>query len=336
MSQSRHVTGEASLLRSSLLPVASSMYLALAHSDLTFDSLAEAAMAFFWHCNGVLARIALASLPASSCPCCWRCTSIVAKLAFKGPACATLSSAGVALAFHPHCAGVIASIVLLSLLPALHQRHCPHCVGTFALVALALLPLLLLHHRQHCKLASAQSQSNCNTRWCHCQHCAILVAGIALTSLALLRGRLCPHCAGIAALGTPTSPPESGTGIWPVMTQLQHVAGETLLLHSLSLSVVLSMYLALAHSDLAFNGVAKMLMAFFWRCTGVLICIALVSLPASSCPCCWRCVGIVAKLAFNSLAGTALAFSSIALVFCLHWSVIIVSTVLPLSLLALR
>ncbi len=73
----------------------------------------------FWRCAGVLAPIALASLPASSCPCHQHCASVVAKLAFEGPASAALAFAGIALVFFPHRAGVIASIVLLSLLPAL-------------------------------------------------------------------------------------------------------------------------------------------------------------------------------------------------------------------------
>jgi hypothetical protein len=124
MMQLRHVAGEALLARS-----------ALAHSNLAFDGLAEAAMAFFQCCTGVLARIALASLPTSSCPCCRSCAGIVAKLAFEGPASAALAFAGVALAFFPHPAGVIASIMLLLLSPVLRRRCHPWCVGVFALVA---------------------------------------------------------------------------------------------------------------------------------------------------------------------------------------------------------
>jgi hypothetical protein len=119
MTQLRHVAGEASLSRSSSSPVASLLYPASAHSNLAFNGLAKAAMVFFWHCAGVLARIALASLPASSCPCCWCCAGIVVKLAFEGPAGTALAFAGIALAFCPHCAGIIVSIVLLSSLPAL-------------------------------------------------------------------------------------------------------------------------------------------------------------------------------------------------------------------------
>ncbi len=173
----------------------------------------------FWHCAGVLAHIALASLPASSCPCCRRCTSIVAELAFEGPAGATLAFAGIALAFHPHCAGVIASIMLLSLLPVLRRRHCHRHMGAFALVKLVSLPLLPLRCRQHCKLASAQSRSSLNTRWRHCQHRAIVVAGIVPALLPLLRGRLFP-CSGVAALGIPALPPASQTGCWKKRYQL--------------------------------------------------------------------------------------------------------------------
>jgi hypothetical protein len=134
MMQSRHVAGEASLLRSSASPVALSLYPSSTHSDLAFNGLAKAAMAFFQCCAGVFARIALASLPASSCPCCRRCTGIVAELAFEGPASAALAFAGIALVFHPHLAGIIASIVLLLSLPAL-RRHChPWHAGIFALI----------------------------------------------------------------------------------------------------------------------------------------------------------------------------------------------------------
>ncbi len=72
----------------------------------------------FWRCAGVLACIALASLPAWSCLCHRCCAGVVAKLAFESLASAVLVFAGVALAFCLHCAGVIACIVLLLLLPA--------------------------------------------------------------------------------------------------------------------------------------------------------------------------------------------------------------------------
>jgi hypothetical protein len=63
----------------------------------------------------------LVSLPALSCPCCWLCASVIAKLAFKGLAYAALAFAGVALASHMHCGGVIAIIALSLLLLALRR-----------------------------------------------------------------------------------------------------------------------------------------------------------------------------------------------------------------------
>jgi hypothetical protein len=138
-----HVVGKALLLCSTSLPVALLLYLASAHSNLAFNGLAKAAMAFFWRCAGVLARIALASLPASSCPCHQCCTSIIAEFAFKGLADAVLAFAGVVLAFCPHHAGVIASTMLSSLSPVLRRRHCPCCVGAFTLVALGTCPCCL-------------------------------------------------------------------------------------------------------------------------------------------------------------------------------------------------
>jgi hypothetical protein len=102
MMQSQHVASEASFSRSMSLPVALLLYPALAHSDLAFDGLAKAAMVVYWCCAGVLARIALVSLSASSCPCCRRCAGVVAELAFKGPASTALAFAGTALVFHLH------------------------------------------------------------------------------------------------------------------------------------------------------------------------------------------------------------------------------------------
>jgi hypothetical protein len=136
-------------------------------------------------------------------------------------------------------------------------------VGAFSIVALALLPSLLLRCCQHCKLASAQSQSSCNTRWRHRQHCAVDVSGVAPALLPSLRGRLCPCHAGVAALSTPVLLPASQTGICPVMMQLQHVIGEASLSRSMLSPVALLLYLALAHSNLAFDGLAKATMAFF-------------------------------------------------------------------------
>jgi hypothetical protein len=198
-------------------------------------------------------------------------------LAFKGLAGAMLAFASIALAFFPHCAGVIASIVLSSLLLAIHRRHCPRHVGAFALVALVLLPLLLSRCCQHRELASAQSQSSRDTRWRHCQHRAIVVAGVVPTSLPSSRGCLCPCPAGVAALGIPVLPPAPQTGLWPVMMQPRHIAGEALLSRSLLLPVASLLYPALVHSNLAFDGLAKAAMAFFFLS---FFGIALVSLPA--------------------------------------------------------
>ncbi len=171
-------------------------------------------------------------------------------LASDGPADAALVSL-LALCWRPwpHCAGIITNIALLSLL-ALRWHHCPRCMGAFALVMLALLPLLLLHCRQHCKLASAQSQSSRDTHWRHCQHHTVVVVGVAPALLPSLRGCLCPRCAGIAALGTPALLPALQTGICPVMTQSQPVVGEALLSRSTLSPVALLLYPASAHSNL--------------------------------------------------------------------------------------
>jgi hypothetical protein len=152
------------------LPVASSLYPASAHSDSAFNGLAKAAMAFLQHCAGVLARIALTSLPASSCPCCRRCASVVAKLAFEGPAGGALAFAGIALAFCPHSAGVITSFVLLSL--------CRHCAPALQTVICPVTKQL-----QHL-LASLPA-----LRHCRCRHSAGIVALITLASMLLLHWR---------------------------------------------------------------------------------------------------------------------------------------------------
>jgi hypothetical protein len=91
-----------------------------------------------------------ASLPASSCPRCRHCASVVAELALEGPAGTALAFAGIALAFCPHCAGIIASIMLLSLLPALRRHCCPWHVGIFALIAGPLWWRSPFH--RHCRL----------------------------------------------------------------------------------------------------------------------------------------------------------------------------------------
>jgi hypothetical protein len=91
---------------------------------------------FLWRCMGILACIALALLPALSCPCCWRCTGNVAEFAFKGPADTALAFAGVALASSPascwcHCqhhAVVSAASIAPTLLPFLPSLRAP-CGG---------------------------------------------------------------------------------------------------------------------------------------------------------------------------------------------------------------
>jgi hypothetical protein len=158
--------------------------------------------------------------------------SFYGDLAFDGPADAALASLpAVCWRPCPHCAGIIANIALLSL-PALRRRHCPCCAGAFALVALALLPPLPLRCPQHCKLASAQSRSSCNTRWHHHQHCAVVIARVAPASLSLSCRHLCPYHTGVVALVTPALPPASQSGICPVMMQSRQVASEASLLHS--------------------------------------------------------------------------------------------------------
>ncbi len=79
------------------------------------------------------------------------------------------------------------------------------------------------------------------------------------------------HC----HFGIPALPPASRTGIYPVMMQLRHVVGRASLSRSTSLPMASLLYPALAHSNLAFNGLAKAAMAFFWRCAGVFARIAL-------------------------------------------------------------
>ncbi len=258
------------------------------------------------HCAGIVTNVALTSLPSLRWHCpqhrklayaqprhsrdtsmcmvalSWSSSLPVASLLYlallhgdlasDGPSDAALVSLP-ALCWRPwpYCTGVITNIAL-SLLPALCRHHCPHCVGTFALIVLALLPLSPLRCHQHCKLASPQSQSSHSTRWHHCQHCTIVVASVATASLPLLRGCVCPCCTSVAALGTPALPTASRTGIWPVMMQLRHVIGEAFLVRSTLLPVALSLYPASAHSDWAFNSLAKAAMAFFG--------VALVSLPA--------------------------------------------------------
>jgi hypothetical protein len=88
-------------------------------------------------CDTLALMVLLPSLPVASLQ---YPALFPGNLAFGGPANAALEFMP-ALRWSPclHCAGVIASIVLLSLL-VLHQHCCPCCVGVFALIAPALSP----------------------------------------------------------------------------------------------------------------------------------------------------------------------------------------------------
>jgi hypothetical protein len=192
-----------------------------------------------------------------------------------------------------HCTGIITNITLL-LLPVL-RRHCfPCCLGAFVLVTLASLPTSSSRCHQHRELASAQAQGSCNTCWRHPQHRALVVANTAPASSPLLRGCLCPCCAGVAALSTPTLPPASQTSICPVMTQLRSVVGEVSLLRSTLLPVASLLYPESAHSDFGLRrsgqGSNGVLLALRWcpyaHCTGVIASVKLSLLLAFCRRCC--------------------------------------------------
>jgi hypothetical protein len=117
------------------------LYPLSAHSNLAFDGLAKAAMAFFFlvslflalrwcpcpHCTGIIASIKLSLLPAL-CRCCCR----------VGPRRSGRYSAGICRS----CAGV---------LPALRWHHCQHCAAVVvAGVAPALSSLACGHLCPHC------------------------------------------------------------------------------------------------------------------------------------------------------------------------------------------
>jgi hypothetical protein len=233
-----------------------------------------------------------------------------------------------------HCASVINNIAP-SLSPVLRRHHFPCRVGAFVLVTLPLLPTSPLCCRQHCKLASAQAQSSCNTRWHHCQHCALVVADVAPAPSHLLRRCLCPGRAGVAALGTPALPPASQTGICPVMTQLQPVVGEVSLLRSTLSPVALLLYPESAHSDFGLRqsgqGSNGILLALSRcpcpHCTGVIASVKLFLLLAL----CRRCC----RVALQGPAGAAQAFAGVALAFCPHPTGVIASIVLSSMSLAL-
>ncbi len=314
-----------------------------------------------WHCRcrrcaGVVTNVALASLPSllwhCSHPCklatahprhshdtsvcvallSWSLSLPVASLPYlalfrspfasDGPAEAVLVSLP-ALCLRPwlHC-------IAPSLLPVLRQHHFPCCVGAFVLVTLTLMPSLPLRCRQHRELASAQAQSSRNTCWCHYQHHALVVADVVPAPSPSLRRCLCPGCTGVAALGTPTLPPASQTGIYPVMTQLQPVVGEVSLLRCMLSPVALLLYPESAHSDFCLqwsgqgsNGVLLALSRCpCLHCTGVIASIKLLLLLALRRCCC--------RVALQGPAGAAQAFAGIALAFCPHPAGVIASIML--------
>ncbi len=240
--------------------------------------------------------------------------------AFRGPF-ASDSPAEVALVSLPAlCLRPWLTCIALLLLPVLCHHHFPCPVGTFVLVVLALLPSSPLRCRQHCKLASAQAQSSRNMHWHHCQYHALVVANVAPAPSPLLRRCLCPGRAGITALGTPTLPPASQTGICLVMMQLRPVVGEVLLLRSMLSPVALSLYPELAHSDFCLrrsgqgsNGILSSLSRCpCLYCTGVIASVTLFSMLALRRRCC--------RVSLQGTAGAAQAFASVALApaYCYH------------------
>jgi hypothetical protein len=171
---------------------------------------------------------------------------------------------------------------------------------------------------------------------CFATHAGVIASTMPLL-LPALQWHHPPCCTGVITLVTPASLPASRTGVCPVMTQSRHVAGEALLLRSSLLPMALSLYTALVHSDLAFNGLAEAAMAFSlasrWHpCpyhAGVITSIELSSSPAlrrRRCRVCLQRSGRC-RLAF---AGIALASLP-----ALHWrhhqhcAVIIIAGVAP-------
>jgi hypothetical protein len=265
---------------------------------------------------------------------------------------------------HPCCAGIIASIALLLLpklhwrcrprlagvfalialaLPPLLPPHCrqhpklasaqPQCSrDTSACVAsllwsssspVALLPYPVLFHGDFVFDGLTDAALASLPALCFVTRAGI-IASIASLLLPALRQHCCPRCAGVVTLVTPALLPASQSGICPVMTQMRHVAGEASLPCLLLLPVALSLYTALVHSNLAFNGLAEAAMAFSlasrWHpClhhAGIIASIKLSLLPAlrRHCPrvclrrsgrcsagICWHCAGILACIVLVSL-----------------------------------
>jgi hypothetical protein len=206
MTQLQRVVGKVSLLHSTLSPVAFSLYLESAHSDFCLrwsgqgsnGVLSALSRCSCSHCTGVIASVKLFSLLALRRRCC--------QVALQGPAGAVQAFAGVALAFCPHPAGVIASIVLLSMSPALcrHHRHvagrfCPCRAGIFVLIAFALPPAL-----QPCVCPDTkQSQHVLASLPAPRHRCCRQLSAL----LPLSHGRFCPCSAGVANFGIPTLRP---------------------------------------------------------------------------------------------------------------------------------
>ncbi len=79
--QLQHVASKALLLRLLMLSMALLLYPAPLHHNLAFNGLAKAAMVFWGHCAGVLARLALMSLPALRWRHCQHHAVVVASIA---------------------------------------------------------------------------------------------------------------------------------------------------------------------------------------------------------------------------------------------------------------
>ncbi len=146
------------------------------------------------HCTGVIASDKLFSLLALRRHC--------YRVALQGLAGAAQAFASVALAFCLHPAGVIASIGLLSMSPALCWHHrrvagrfCCCRAGIFVLIAFSLPPALRpcvcpdTKQSRH-TLASLPAPLH--------RHCRQLSALLPLS-----HGRFCPCSAGVAILGIP-------------------------------------------------------------------------------------------------------------------------------------
>ncbi len=189
--------------------MASLLFLALAHSNLAFDGLAKAAMAFFWLCTGVLARIALTSLPASSCPHHWHCASICRvglQRSGRGHAgvCQYCACVFPALRWR-HCqhrAVILVAGNTPASLPSSCGRFCPCCAGIVALVAFPLLPASRTGVCPVTKQSRHTLASLPTSRHCCCWRSANIVALVARVSLPLSCWRCCPWHTRVATSTT--------------------------------------------------------------------------------------------------------------------------------------